>query len=100
VEPESWTGGTFNQGEPIIPCNPKHREPVGGRTDGWRKGDRTSRYSASAAGFGFIGGASVTYAKEVKLGWRNHLEHPRDVCGESGHPYRDRTRVAAMDEHL
>lgn len=99
VEPERWTGGTFNQGEPIIPCNPREREPVGGRTEGWRKDGRTSKYSASAAVFGFSGGAAVTYERNILLKWRNHLGHPRDVCGETGNPYRGHTRVAAMDEH-
>ena len=46
VEPESWTGGTFNEGEPIIPCHPKQRVPVAGNTTGWRKKDKASRYSA------------------------------------------------------
>lgn len=99
VEAESWAGGTFNQGEPIVPCNPKHREPIAGNTKGWREEGRTSKYSASAAGFGFTGGAAVTYSKQIRLGWRNHLGHARDVCGESGEPFRGRTRVAAMDEH-
>jgi hypothetical protein len=99
VEPESWTGGTFNQGEPIVPCNPRNRKPVAGNTTGWRREGKTSKYSASAAGFGFSGQAEVGYSREVKLGWRNHLGHPRDVCGESGNPFEGRTRVAAMDEH-
>lgn len=99
VEAENWAGGTFNQGEPIIPCNPKHREPIAGRTKGWRLEGKTSKYSASAAGFGFRGGAAVTYTKAIKLGWHNHFEHARDVCGESDNPFKGRTRVAAMDEH-
>jgi hypothetical protein len=99
VEPESWTGGTFNQGEPIIPCHANQRVPVAGNTTGWRKKDKASRYSAAAAAFGFSGQAAVTYAKDIKLGWHNFLGHPRDVCGESGHPYLGNTRVAAMDEH-
>jgi hypothetical protein len=99
VEPESWAGGTFNQGEPIIPCNPKHREPVAGHTKGWRLEGRTSKYSASAAGFGFSGGAAVSYTREIKLGWHNHLGYARDVCGESDNPFKGKTRVAAMDEH-
>jgi hypothetical protein len=99
VEAENWAGGTFNQGEPIIPCNPKHRESVAGRTKGWRLDGRTSKYSASAAGFGFSGGAAVKYTKDIKLGWHNHLEQARDVCGESDNPFKGRTRVAAMDEH-
>jgi hypothetical protein len=99
VEAESWAGGTFNQGEPIIPCNPKHRESIAGRTKGWRLEGKTSKYSASGAGFGFSGGAAVTYTKDIKLGWHNHLEHARDVCGESDNPFKGRTRVAAMDEH-
>jgi hypothetical protein len=99
VEAESWTGGTFNQGEPIIPCNPKKREPIAGHTKGWRLEGRTSKYSASAAGFGFSGGAAVSYTKELKLGWHNHLGYARDVCGESANPFKGKTRVAAMDEH-
>jgi hypothetical protein len=99
VEPESWTGGTFNQGEPIVPCNPHHREPIAGNTIGWRLEGRTSKYSASAAGFGFIGSAAVTYSREIKLGWKNHLGFARDVCGETEDPFKGRTRVAAMDEH-
>lgn len=100
VEPERWAGGTFNQGEPIVPCNPRNRKPVAGHTTGWRGESKTSRYSASAGAFGFEGQAAVTYTREIKLGWRNHLGHPRDVCGESGNPFEGRTRVAAMDEHL
>ncbi len=98
VEPESWTGGTYNQGEPVVPCNPKFRKPVAGNTYGWRNEGKTSRYSASAAVYGFSGQAAVTYTKTIKLGWKNHLEHPRRVCGESDNPYEGRTRVAAMDE--
>lgn len=100
VEPESWGGGTFNQGDPVVPCNPRHRKPVAGRTTGWRDEDKASRYSASGGAFGFEGQAAVTYSKMTRLGWRNHLEPPRDVCGESGNPFEGRTRVAAMDEHL
>lgn len=100
VEPESWAGGTFNQGDPVVPCNPRHRKPVAGRTTGWRDQDKASRYSASGGAFGFEGQAAVTYSKVTRLGWRNHLEPPRDVCGESGNPFEGRTRVAAMDEHL
>jgi len=98
VEPESWTGGTFNEGEPVVPCNPRHKEPVAGRTYGWRYEGKSSKYSASAAVYGFSGQAAVSYSRSTRLGWRNHLEHARHVCGESGHPYTGRTRVAAMDE--
>lgn len=98
VEPERWTGGTYNQGDPVVPCNPKQRLPVAGNTIGWRSEGTTSRYSAAAAVYGFSGQAAVTYTKSIKLGWRNHLAYPRQVCGESGDPYKGRTRVAAMDE--
>jgi hypothetical protein len=100
VEPESWTGGTFNQGEPIVPCNPRNRKPIAGHTIGWRGEGKSSKYSASAGGFGFQGQAAVTYSRDIKLGWKNHLEYARDVCGESGNPFDGRTRVAAMDEHI
>lgn len=99
VEPERWTGGTYNQGDPVVPCNRGHREPVAGHAKGFRHEGRTSKYSAAAAVFGFSGQAAVTYSRYIKLGWKNHLDHARDVCGESDHPYRGRTRVAAMDEH-
>lgn len=99
VEAESWTGGTFNQGDPVVPCNPSFRKPVAGRTFGWRKEGTVSRYSATATAFGFNGKAAVGYSKDIKLGWKNHLGHPRDACGESGNPYYGHTRVAAMDEH-
>ncbi|MGH9004932.1 MAG: hypothetical protein ACRDYV_17555, partial [Acidimicrobiia bacterium] len=98
VEPERWTGGTYNQYDPVVPCNPRYRRPVAGNTYGWRDEGKTSKYSASAAVYGFSGQAAVTYTEAIKLGWRNHLEFPRDVCGESGNPYEGRTRVAAMDE--
>ncbi len=98
VEPERWTGGTYNQYDPVVPCNPKFKRPVAGNTYGWRDEGKTSKYSASAAVYGFSGQAAVTYTKSIKLGWMNHLEHPRRVCGESGNPYEGRTRVAAMDE--
>lgn len=98
VEPERWTGGTYNQYDPVVPCNPRFRKPVAGRTYGWRDEGKSSKYSAAAGVYGFSGQASVTYTNSIKLGWRNHLEHPRDVCGESGNPYFGRTRVAAMDE--
>jgi hypothetical protein len=100
VEAENWGGGTFNQGDPVVPCNPRHRKPIAGRTTGWRDSDRASKYSASGGAFGFEGQAAVTYSKVTRLGWKNHLEPPRDVCGESGNPFEGRTRVAAMDEHL
>ncbi|MGH2668010.1 MAG: hypothetical protein ACRDH5_02615, partial [bacterium] len=99
VEPESWTGGTYNEGDPVVPCNPSYRKPVAGNTHGWRQEGSTSQYSASAAVFGFGGRAAVTYSNAIKLGWKNHLGYPRDVCGERGNPYTGRTRVAAMDEH-
>ncbi len=98
VEPEKWGGGTYNQGDPVVPCNPRHRKPVAGHTFGWRDEGESSKYSASAAVYGFSGQAAVTYTNTIKLGWKNHLDHPRDVCGESANPYEGRTRVAAMDE--
>lgn len=98
VEPESWTGGTYNEGDPVVPCNPRFRTPVAGNTYGWRDKGKTSKYSAAAAVYGFSGQAAVTYTTSIKLGWKNHLGHPRDVCGESDKPYKGKTRVAAMDE--
>ncbi|MGH8992421.1 MAG: hypothetical protein ACRDZ7_13005, partial [Acidimicrobiia bacterium] len=98
VEPESWTGGTYNQYDPVVPCNPRFRKPVAGRTHGWRDEGKSSKYSAAASVYGFSGQATVTYNNSIKLGWGNHLEHPRHVCGESANPYFGRTRVAAMDD--
>jgi hypothetical protein len=96
VEPESWTGGTYNQGDPVVGCGRDER-PVGGRTYGWRAKDSASRYSASAAGFGFSGQASVGYTASIRLGWKNFRENPRFVCGEAADPYRGNTRVVALD---
>jgi hypothetical protein len=28
VEPESWTGATYNQYDPVVPCNPRFRKSV------------------------------------------------------------------------
>ena len=77
VEPEHWTGGTYNQYDPVVPCNPRFKTPVAGHTYGWRDEGKTSKYSASAAVYGFSGQAAVTYTKSIKLGWKNHLDHPR-----------------------
>ena len=96
VEPESWTGSTFNQGDPMVSCTSTHERTVARDTMGWRESGKSSKYSAGASVFGFSGQAAVTYNKTIKLGWRNHQDHPRVLCGESADPYLGDTRVAAM----
>ncbi|MGH9042190.1 MAG: hypothetical protein ACRDZ3_18380 [Acidimicrobiia bacterium] len=91
-------GLTISQYDPVVPCNPRFRKPVAGRTYGWRDEGKSSKYSAAASIYGFSRQAAVAYTNSIKLGWKNHRERPRDVCGESGNPYTGRTRVAAMDE--
>jgi hypothetical protein len=93
-EPESWTGGTFNQGEPIIPCNPRNRRPVGGHTIGWRRDDKTSTYSASGGAYGFAGKAAVTYSNEIRLGWRNHVDQPVPSLKDADCPGVDDTKYS------
>ncbi|HEY3240983.1 MAG TPA: hypothetical protein VGL92_15550, partial [Acidimicrobiia bacterium] len=96
VEPENWTGSTFNQGDPIVSCNSQFERTVARDTMGWRESGKSSKYSAGASVFGFSGQAAVTYNKTIRLGWRNHQDHPRILCGESADPYLGNTRVAAM----
>jgi hypothetical protein len=96
VEPESWTGGTYNQGDPEVRCDPGEMVPVAANTTSWRGDGKSSKYSGSAGVMGFKGKASVTYSKATKLGWRNRLEQPRHICGESADPLTGRTRVTAL----
>jgi len=96
VEPERWTGGTWNQYDPSVSCTSSNEIPVARGTFRWRGVGKSTKYSAAAAVFGFSGQASVTYTKSIRLGWKNHEDQPRVVCGESGHPFTGNTRVAAM----
>jgi hypothetical protein len=96
VEPERWTGGTWNQFDPSVSCTSSNEIPVARGTFRWRGAGKSTKYSAAAAVFGFSGQASVTYTKSIRLGWKNHEDNPRVVCGESGHPFEGNTRVAAM----
>jgi hypothetical protein len=97
VQPERWTNGTYNQGDPHVICpSLENRRPVGVGTFAWRDVGTVSQWSASGGAFGFRGGAGVGYTKSIRLGWRNHNRDPRFLCGESGDPFRDRTRVIAL----
>ena len=97
VQPERWTNGTYNQGDPHVICPQlENRRPVAIGTLAWRDEGSESRWSASGDAFGFKGGAAVGYTKQIRLGWRNHTRDPRYLCGESGDPFKDRTRVIAL----
>jgi hypothetical protein len=97
VEAERWTGGTYNQGDPVVGCDRHRTRPVGGHTFSWRKSGTSSTWSASGNMWGFSGRAAVAYTKTILLGWKNQLEQPRYICGESGDPYTGKTRVTALD---
>lgn len=97
VEPERWTGGTYNQGDPDIGCRAGMTTPVAGNTVGWRSVGRVSTYSATGSVFGFAGRATVEYSEQTRLGWKNHHGSPRHVCGESDDPFDGRTRVKALE---
>jgi hypothetical protein len=97
VQPERWTNSTYNQGDPHVICpSLSNRRSVGVGTFAWRDEGTASQWSAGGDAFGFRGGAGVGYSKQIRLGWRNHNRDPRFVCGESGDPFRDRTRVIAL----
>ena len=97
VEPERWTNSTYNQGDPHVICPQlENRRSVGVGTFAWRDEGTASQWSVSGGAFGFQGGAGVGYTKQIRLGWRNHNRDPRFLCGESGDPFRDRTRVIAL----
>jgi hypothetical protein len=97
VEAERWTGGTYNQGDPVVGCNRHFTAPVAGNTFSWRQNGKSSKWSASGNLWGFSGQATVAYTKTIRLGWVNKLPQPRYVCGESGDPYAGKTRVTALD---
>lgn len=97
VQPERWTNSTYNQGDPHVICpRLSNRRSVGVGTFAWRDEGSTSQWSAGGDAFGFRGGAGVGYSKQIRLGWKNHNRDPRFVCGESGDPFRDQTRVIAL----
>ncbi|MGH9011440.1 MAG: hypothetical protein ACRDYF_16580 [Acidimicrobiia bacterium] len=97
VQPERWTNSTYNQGDPHVICpRLENRRSVGVGTFAWRDAGTVSQWSASGGAFGFRGGAGVGYTKHIRLGWRNHNRDPRFLCGESGDPFKDPTRVIAL----
>jgi hypothetical protein len=98
VEPTRWTGATFNQGDPEIICRSEFQRYVARDTYAWRETGSSSLWSAAGNVWGFSGQASVEYRKAIRLGWVNHQAQPRFVCGDSGDPYRSRTRVEALND--
>lgn len=92
-EPVAWTGNTRNLGTPTINCNPNYLSEIGTDFFFRKQGGSGATYSASGSAFGFYGKASVGYATNLEYTIENMTGTNAQVCGESGNPLFDHTRV-------